>query len=118
MTSGALEPVLGRKKSTMEIIGHRGSAGTAPENTLLGLETALAAGVPWLEIDVRWAADELFVIHDATVDRTTDGSGSIYEMSASAIGKLDAGAGQQIPNLAQVLALVAGKAALNVDAYA
>ena len=99
----------------MEIIGHRGSSGTHPENTLLGLETAVAAGAPWLEIDVRLAAGELFVIHDDTVDRTTNGSGSIYAMSAAEIHALDAGAGQAIPTLAQVLDVVDAKASLNVE---
>ena len=99
----------------MEIIGHRGSAGTAPENTLLGVKVALEAGVSWIEIDVRWAANELFVIHDESVARTTNGTGSIYSKSLAEIQSLDAGAGQTIPTLTQVLDTIAADAALNIE---
>ena len=99
----------------MEIIGHRGSAGTAPENTLAGIKTALDAGAPWLEIDVRLAGDELFVIHDEDVARTTNGAGSIYALSRSAIHNLDAGGGQAVPTLGQVIDTIAATANLNIE---
>ena len=99
----------------MEIIGHRGSAGTAPENTLLGVKLALEAGAPWLEIDVRLAANELFVIHDEDVARTTSGSGSIYSKTRDEIAQLDAGAGQTVPTLAEVLDTIDADAALNIE---
>ena len=99
----------------MQVIGHRGSAETAPENTLLGVKTALAAGAPWVEIDVRHVAGELFVIHDQEVDRTTNGKGSIYALSRTEILNLDAGEGEVIPTLQQVLGLLAGQASINIE---
>ena len=99
----------------MQIIGHRGSAGTVPENTLLGIKAALEAGVPWIEIDVRYAAAELFVIHDDDVARTTNGAGSIYDLSRQQIEQLDAGNGQTIPKLSEVMDAIDAEAGLNIE---
>jgi glycerophosphoryl diester phosphodiesterase len=61
------------------IFGHRGSAGTYPENTMLSFIASYQAGADGIELDVQLTKDgELVVIHDETVDRTTDGSGSIF----------------------------------------
>ena len=95
----------------MQVIGHRGSAGTEPENTLISVQTAVDAGAPWVEIDVRHVAGELFVIHDQALNRTTNGSGSIYAQSAAAILRLDAGKGERVPTLKQVLRLIMRKLA-------
>ncbi|MEM7466215.1 MAG: glycerophosphodiester phosphodiesterase family protein [Pseudomonadota bacterium] len=103
------------KYLAMMIIGHRGSAGTVPENTLSSVQTALDAGAPWVEIDVRLIADKLFVIHDRHVDRTTNGSGDIYAMSEAEILQLDAGDGAGIPTLESVIELIQAKAALNIE---
>jgi glycerophosphoryl diester phosphodiesterase len=74
------------------VIAHRGGAGLFPENTLYSFERASGLGVDVIELDVRGTIDgELVVIHDATVQRTTDGIGRISEMSLDQLKKLDAG---------------------------
>jgi glycerophosphoryl diester phosphodiesterase len=74
------------------VIGHRGAAGEAPENTLPSFQRALADGAAYVELDVRTTADgEVVVIHDETVDRTTDGHGAVNGLTHSKIKRLDAG---------------------------
>ncbi len=74
------------------VIGHRGAPGHAPENTIVGFERALELGADVLEMDVWMTSDgELVVIHDATVNRTTDGSGRVADLSWEEIQSLDAG---------------------------
>ncbi len=86
------------------IVGHRGAAGRFPENTLLAFQRALAAGADALELDVRISADGVpVVIHDATLDRTTDGSGLVRDRRAAELETLDAGRGERIPRLVNVL---------------
>ncbi len=95
------------------LLGHRGALTYAPENTLAAFELCVRAGVG-IELDVRRTRDgRLAVIHDATVDRTTDGSGKVGELSLEEIQRLDAGAwfhpdfaGQRVPTLAEALALI------------
>ena len=79
----------------MWIIGHRGSAGTSPENTLLSIKEALYERVDWIEIDIRMVDETIIVLHDETLDRTTDGYGSIYEYSLADLRKFDAGNGEK-----------------------
>lgn len=94
----------------MKLMGHRGARHEAPENTLGGIVHALEAGVTAIEVDVHRAADgELVVIHDETVDRTTDGRGPVRERSVAELKALDAGGGERIPTLDEVLATVAGR---------
>jgi glycerophosphoryl diester phosphodiesterase len=74
------------------VIAHRGGAGLWPENTLYAFERARALGVDMIETDVHSTADGVLVVmHDATVDRTTDGTGRINEMTLAQLKKLDAG---------------------------
>ena len=74
------------------LFGHRGAAGVAPENTLVSFCRAWEAGVDVLELDVHATADgEVVVIHDATVDRTTDGSGEVRSLTMRDLERLDAG---------------------------
>lgn len=76
----------------LDVIAHRGGAGLRPEATLAAFDHAAALGVDILEMDVRATADgTIVVLHDATVDRTTDGSGPVAEMSLEALRNLDAG---------------------------
>jgi len=96
-------------------IGHRGAAGHAPENTLLSLREAVRLGADWVEIDVRQACDRLFVLHDGRVDRTTDGTGRLDRMDTEQIRSLDAGSGERIPFLSEVLETVAGRTGLNIE---
>lgn len=73
-------------------VGHRGAAAVAPENTLPGFEHAVDVGAHAVELDLQCSGDgELVVIHDDTVDRTTDGSGAVNEMSLEELRELDAG---------------------------
>lgn len=86
------------------LIGHRGASGSFPENTMLAFKQALREGADSVEFDVRVTADGVpVVIHDATLDRTTDGQGQVAELPLAAIREFDAGRGERIPTLAQVL---------------
>jgi glycerophosphoryl diester phosphodiesterase len=96
-------------------IGHRGARGYRPENTLSSFEHAIVLGCPWVELDVYAVGSELIVIHDKTVDRTTNGSGLISEMTFEELRSLDAGDGQQIPTLDEVVALIDGRCSINVE---
>jgi glycerophosphoryl diester phosphodiesterase len=95
------------------VIGHRGSAARAPENTLAALCRAAAAGCSWVEFDVRLSGDGTPVLcHDETLDRTTSGTGPVAAQSLAAIRGLDAGAwfapefaGERVPTLAEALGL-------------
>ena len=78
---------------TVIVTGHRGARAEAPENTLDGFAHAAAIGLESVEFDVRMSADgQLMVMHDASVDRTTDGTGSVAELTAAALAALDAAA--------------------------
>ncbi|MGN6485630.1 MAG: glycerophosphodiester phosphodiesterase [Thermomicrobiales bacterium] len=82
------------KEDWMQVIGHRGARFEAPENTLAGFAHAIVLKVEAVEFDVRLSRDgELVVIHDATVDRTTDGSGAVSSFTAAELVALDARAG-------------------------
>src|SRR6185437_8819191 len=83
------------------VTSHAACKGHAPENTLAGIERAIALGADAIEIDVHCTSDRVPVlIHDETVDRTTDGSGNVHEMALAAVRKLDAGARQFAPQFA------------------
>jgi glycerophosphoryl diester phosphodiesterase len=85
-------------------IGHRGAAGLEPENTLRSFTRATVEGADAVELDLRLTRDDrLVVLHDATVDRTTDGSGSAAEMTLEEIKRLDAGLGERVPTFEEVL---------------
>ncbi|MFC0212508.1 glycerophosphodiester phosphodiesterase [Paenibacillus chartarius] len=105
------------------IIGHRGAAGEAPENTLASFELALKQGAEGIELDVHLSKDgEIVVCHDPTLDRTTNGSGWIFEAVYADIRKLDAGSwfderytGQYVPTLGEVLDIVPDHILINVE---
>lgn len=94
---------------------HRGASGRAPENTLLAVSQALALGADGIEIDVYAVEGELVVIHDARLERTTNGRGRISASSLDYLRSLDAGGGERIPLLREVLDLVDRRAAVNVE---
>lgn len=95
------------------VVGHRGAAGVFPENTLMGFRYAIELGVDYVECDVHLTRDgHLVVMHDATVDRTTNGSGRIDELDFATIRVLDAGKGEIVPTLDEVLTTVQGKVRL------
>jgi glycerophosphoryl diester phosphodiesterase len=100
----------------MKIMGHRGARHEAPENTLASIQRALDAGVEAVEIDVHLSRDgHLVVIHDETLDRTTDGAGPVGALDLADLQALDAGQGEQIPTLTQALDLVRGRAEIFVE---
>ncbi|MGB5052773.1 MAG: glycerophosphodiester phosphodiesterase family protein, partial [Nitrospirales bacterium] len=97
-------------------IGHRGAAGHAPENTLAALELAIKYGVDMVEFDVRRSADgALVLLHDDSVDRTTNGEGSIEGLSLSVLRGLDAGGGERVPLLEEALACLSGRAGAMIE---
>lgn len=113
-----------RKEGNLpRIIGHRGIASRAPENTMASLRAALSLGVPMIEVDVHLTADdEVVVIHDRTLQRTTTGNGSVRSYTRRELEAFDAGswfdpsfADQRIPTLQQVLALAGDNAEVNVE---
>jgi glycerophosphoryl diester phosphodiesterase len=91
----------------MIITGHRGALGSEPENTLRSFRRAVQDGCDEIELDLRVTADnELVVMHDATVDRTTDGAGDVEELTFDEVRALDAGLGEQVPTWAETVAAV------------
>jgi len=97
-------------------VGHRGAAGHAPENTLAAIEAGIACGVDFVEIDLRRTADGVLVaLHDATVNRTTNGTGRIDRLSLRAVKKLTAGNNEPIPTLEEVLEAAGGRAGLMLE---
>lgn len=93
-------------RRTVTCFAHRGASGRSPENTLLAFRYAFELGADAIECDVQLSADGApVIIHDATVDRTTNGTGAVAQLSLERLRQLDAGAGEQIPELHEVLAL-------------
>ncbi len=91
------------------VIGHAGAGGEAPENTLAGVRACLAAGVEGMEIDVQISRDGVpILLHDTTLDRTTGLRGPLLAFSLAELQAADAGGGEPVPSLAQVLDLVDG----------
>jgi len=97
------------------IIAHRGASGTCPENTLLAFRTALEAGAKWIELDTQLVENELVVFHDKKLERTTNGHGALAAMTLAELRQLDAGKGERIPLLREVLSLAAGRAQVNIE---
>jgi glycerophosphoryl diester phosphodiesterase len=86
--------------------GHRGNPAEEPENTLASFRSAIELGVDIIECDVHLSSDgELVVIHDHTLDRTTNGTGLVRQHTLAELRELDAGAGERLPILAEVCEL-------------
>jgi glycerophosphoryl diester phosphodiesterase len=91
----------------MIVTGHRGAMGSEPENTLRSFHRAVREGCDEIELDLRVTADgRLVVLHDATVDRTTNGSGAVAELTLDEVRALDAGLGEQVPTWAETVAAI------------
>lgn len=96
------------------VVGHRGAAASAPENTLAGLRRALQLGVGWVEFDVKLTGDGVpILMHDAVLERTTDGRGAVADTAYTAIRELDAGAwfgpefaGERVPSFDEAIDLL------------
>jgi len=107
-------------------IAHRGASALAPENTIAAFERAVELGADVIELDLHMSRDgELVVIHDDTLDRTTDGRGVVHELNLKDLKRLDAGrwfgkefAGERIPTLTEVLQRFAGKVPLALEVKA
>jgi len=98
------------------VVGHRGAAGVEPENTIRGFRYALELGVDYVECDVHLTKDnQLIVMHDETVDRTTNGTGAIRNLTFAEVRSLDAGKGERVPTLAEVLEVVKDRAILLIE---
>lgn len=96
----------------MFIIGHRGARAVEPENTLRAIREGMKCA-DYVEIDVRLSKDRIpVVIHDATLDRTTDGTGLVGSFSFRELRKFDAGNGEKIPALEEACLLVTGRCGL------
>lgn len=97
-------------------IAHRGASGYEPENTIRAFEKAIALHADMLELDVRVSKDGfVVVIHDKKVDRITDGKGKVNTLTLHELKHLDAGDGQSISTLDEVLKAINGRAKINID---
>jgi len=107
----------------ISVIAHRGAASEAPENSLAAIDAAIRMGCDIVEVDVRLSQDgKPVLIHDATVDRTTNGRGRVDELSWPRLRELDASAGfgrgfkrAGVPSLEEAIGLVRGRARLYLD---
>lgn len=105
------------------VVGHRGACGYAPENTLASFRLAVDLGADYVELDVQMTRDgHPVVIHDWTVDRTTNGHGAVRDLTLVEVKALDAGArhgpafaGERVPTLAEVLAWARGQTKLAIE---
>jgi len=105
------------------IFAHRGASVHAPENTLSAFQLGLQQGADAIELDAKLSADGVVVvIHDATVDRTTDGNGAVKKLSLEAIKELDAGSffdhafhGERIPTLGEVFEAIGKLTFINIE---
>jgi glycerophosphoryl diester phosphodiesterase len=101
------------------VYGHRGAPAEYPENTLAGFRRALELGVEGIELDVHLSKDGVpVVIHDETVDRTTNGTGAVADLTVEELRKLDAGDGEYVPTLAEVLDLVGDTLRVDIEVKA
>jgi len=105
------------------VIAHRGYQAKYPENTLVAFQAAIDTGADMIELDVLWTKDrKMVVIHDESVDRTTNGQGMVSDYTHSELKELDAGSwfdarfkGERLPTLQEVLDLVKGQVFLNIE---
>lgn len=105
------------------VVGHRGDMRYAPENTLASFEQAIKKGADAIEFDVKLTADsQVIVLHDQTVDRTTNGTGNVAKLRLAALRILDAGVqfpgkfpGERIPTLDEVLETAGKRIFLNIE---
>jgi glycerophosphoryl diester phosphodiesterase len=118
----AEEPTAGERKQ-VDNVAHRGATGYAPENTIAGFDLAVDMKADYIEIDVQRSKDgELVIIHDTTVDRTTDGTGKVGDLTLQQLQGLDAGswkgesfAGESIPTFEEILDRYHGKVGILIE---
>lgn len=101
------------------VYGHRGAPAEYPENTLAGFRRALELGVYGIELDVHLSKDGVAVVcHDETLDRTTNASGKISDFTVAELREVDAGEGEYVPTLLEVLELVGDKLHVDIEVKA
>jgi glycerophosphoryl diester phosphodiesterase len=99
-----------------KVLAHRGASAHAPENTMAAFQLAYDQGADGIELDVMLNNEgQVVVIHDDTVDRTTNGSGKVRDMTLEQLQSLDAGDGQRIPTLSEVLERFGGRFLINIE---
>jgi len=97
-------------------IGHRGACGYAPENTLASIQKAFELACDLVEVDVRRTKDgHLVLLHDERVDRTTNGKGTVAEMTLKVLQTVGGGGGQRIPTLHEALHVANGRVGLILE---
>ncbi|MBI5618944.1 MAG: glycerophosphodiester phosphodiesterase [Gammaproteobacteria bacterium] len=99
----------------MLVFAHRGASAAAPENTLRAIRRAIDMGADWIEIDVQQVQNTLVVFHDDTLERTTNGRGPLAARTLTELRSLDAGDGERIPLLSEVLDLIDARVGLNIE---
>ena len=105
-----------QSKNNIYVAAHRGWCSKYPENTMSAFKAALDIGVDQIETDVRITKDgHLVLIHDNTVDRTTNGKGFVHDMTLSELRELDAGNGEKIPTLKELMELVKDHPTVTLD---
>lgn len=102
-------------KPDLLCIAHRGAMGHEPENTLASIRKAMDLGASCIEIDAYYVDKHLVVFHDDRLERTTNGTGYLYDLSFEELRTLDAGNGQQIPTLEEVCDLIDSRVCLNIE---
>jgi len=103
------------KKHRLFCFGHRGARGHEPENTVRSVRKALALGADGIEIDVYSIDGRVIVIHDNTLDRTTNGKGRLEGKTFTYLRSLDAGEGERIPTLGEIFRAVNRRAVINIE---
>ena len=116
------EKLFDNQSRYVTVVAHRGDWRNSPENSIQAFKNCIEMGVDMIEIDVRKTKDnQLVIIHDGTVDRTTNGKGKVSDMTLEEIRKLRLRAGHgavtrhEVPTLEEVLYLCKGKILINID---
>ncbi len=103
-------------KHSVQVIAHRGASLEAPENTLKSFQKALVIGADYVELDVHISKDgQIVVIHDESLKRTTGINGKVQDFTASQLAEMDAGEGEHIPTLVEVIQQCKGKIKLQIE---
>ncbi len=98
------------------IVAHRGASAYEPENTLRAFRRAIELGADMSELDAHMSKDgHVIIMHNPTVEKTTNGKGAIKDMTLAELKKLDAGKGERIPTLQEVIDVVRGKGGLYIE---
>ncbi|MBQ4832105.1 glycerophosphodiester phosphodiesterase [Pseudoalteromonas sp. MMG010] len=99
----------------MKVFAHRGDSAHFAENTQSAIQSALEMAIDGVEVDVQSAKDDFVIIHDSSLDRTTNGCGNVRDYTLHELALLDAGNGQKIPSLQQLLNWNSNKSLLNLE---